>query len=125
MLPPIESSVLVANPKFEVLYSDLCANKLNENGSSKLDVKAQKERDVLRQVSVQLVSSAADTYYENTHLGAGAISNSSRGCETRSHPSQPGGLGVPRRFTAGRCTQLNPHISIGKPHCELLTGGDS
>ncbi|KAK0335394.1 hypothetical protein LTR91_019160 [Friedmanniomyces endolithicus] len=49
MLPPIESSVLVANPKFEVLYSDLCANKLNENGSSKLDVKAQKERDVLRQ----------------------------------------------------------------------------
>ncbi|KAK1055194.1 hypothetical protein LTR74_015844 [Friedmanniomyces endolithicus] len=49
MLPPIESSVLVANPKFEVLYRDLCGNKLNENGSSKLDVKAQKERDVLRQ----------------------------------------------------------------------------
>ncbi|KAK0328067.1 hypothetical protein LTR82_001586 [Friedmanniomyces endolithicus] len=48
MLPPVESSVLVTNPKFEVLYRDLCANKLDKNGTSKLDVKSQKERDALR-----------------------------------------------------------------------------
>ncbi|KAK1810436.1 hypothetical protein LTR12_015204 [Friedmanniomyces endolithicus] len=49
MLPPVDASVVVANPKFEVLYRDLCANKLNENGTSKLDVKAQKERDALHE----------------------------------------------------------------------------
>ncbi|TKA27667.1 hypothetical protein B0A54_16751 [Friedmanniomyces endolithicus] len=48
MLPPVESSVLVTNPKFEVLYRDLCANKLDKNGTSKLDVKSQKERDAPR-----------------------------------------------------------------------------
>ncbi len=62
MLPPVDASVLVANPKFEVLYRDLCANKLNENGTSKLDINAQKERDVLRHVSVQVLSNVAEEY---------------------------------------------------------------
>ncbi|TKA75433.1 hypothetical protein B0A55_04880 [Friedmanniomyces simplex] len=49
MLPPVESNVLVANPKFEALYHNLCANKLDENGPTKLDVKAQKEREALQE----------------------------------------------------------------------------
>ncbi|KAK0250331.1 hypothetical protein LTS09_014483 [Friedmanniomyces endolithicus] len=58
MLPPVESSVLVTNPKFEVLYRDLCANKLDKNGTSKLDVKSQKERDAPRLLR-ELVALAA------------------------------------------------------------------
>ncbi|KAM0719687.1 hypothetical protein Q7P37_003818 [Cladosporium fusiforme] len=46
MLPPVDPSILSANPKFEALYRDLCTNKLNPDGSSAFDQKAQKERDV-------------------------------------------------------------------------------
>ncbi|KAK3696035.1 hypothetical protein LTR37_018177 [Vermiconidia calcicola] len=47
MLPPVESAVNSSNPKFEALYNDLCKNKLNTDGTTKLDAKAQKERDGL------------------------------------------------------------------------------
>ncbi|GAB7329510.1 hypothetical protein MBLNU13_g01285t1 [Cladosporium sp. NU13] len=46
MLPPVGSTTLSANPKFETLYRDLCTNKLNPDGSSVLDAKVQKERDI-------------------------------------------------------------------------------
>ncbi|CAK1354130.1 hypothetical protein CB0940_01966 [Cercospora beticola] len=42
MLPLVESNV---DPKFDALYRDLCSNKLNSNGTSKVDLKVQKERD--------------------------------------------------------------------------------
>lgn len=51
MLPPVNSTTLSANPKFETLYRDLCTNKLNPDGSSVLDDKVQKERDVFATVS--------------------------------------------------------------------------
>lgn len=51
MLPPVDGHVLAANPKFEALYRDLCANKLNEDGSSRLDAKALKEKQVAEEVS--------------------------------------------------------------------------
>ncbi|KAF2765515.1 hypothetical protein EJ03DRAFT_385269 [Teratosphaeria nubilosa] len=44
MLPPVDPNLLSANPQFGALYSDLCTNKLNEDGTSKLDVKAAKDR---------------------------------------------------------------------------------
>jgi hypothetical protein len=50
MLPPVDPTVVASNPKFEALYRDLTTNKLNKDGSSKLDVKAQRERDTLREV---------------------------------------------------------------------------
>jgi len=51
MLPPVDSTTLSANPRFETLYRDLCTNKLNPDGSSVLDVKVQKERDIFATVS--------------------------------------------------------------------------
>ena len=51
MLPPVDSSVTSGNPKFDSLYQDLCTNKLNPDGSSALDAKAQKERDIFATVS--------------------------------------------------------------------------
>lgn len=51
MLPPVDISVTSGNPKFDSLYQDLCTNKLNPDGSSALDPKAQKERDIFATVS--------------------------------------------------------------------------
>lgn len=51
MLPPMDTTLLAANPKLETLYRDLCANRLNEDGSSRLDAKAVKERQALDEVS--------------------------------------------------------------------------
>ena len=51
MLPPIDTNTSTALPKFDALYCDLCANKLNADGSSKLDAKALKERQVFDEVS--------------------------------------------------------------------------
>lgn len=50
MLPPIDPAILSANPKFNALYSDLCNNKLNADGTSQLDAKAQRDHDALSQV---------------------------------------------------------------------------
>ncbi|KAK3696138.1 hypothetical protein LTR37_018109 [Vermiconidia calcicola] len=58
MLPPVEKAVNSSNPKFEALYNDLCNNKLNIDGTSKLDAKAQKERDGL---SEELRKARVDT----------------------------------------------------------------
>ncbi|KAK5120229.1 hypothetical protein LTR85_006435 [Meristemomyces frigidus] len=44
MLPPVDASIMASNPRFDALYRDLCANKLNADGSSRLDTKAVKER---------------------------------------------------------------------------------
>lgn len=46
MLPPIQPEIASANPKFDALYRDLCLNKLNGDGTTKVDANAQKERDV-------------------------------------------------------------------------------
>jgi hypothetical protein len=50
MLPPVESSVLASNPSFDVLYRDLCTNKLNIDGTTRTDAKQQKERDAFNEV---------------------------------------------------------------------------
>lgn len=51
MLPPVDSGVLVANPKFDALYCDLCTNKLDIDGASRLDAKALKESEDVISVS--------------------------------------------------------------------------
>jgi len=51
MLPPVEPTTLAANPKFAALYHDLCTNKLNEDGTSRLDPKALKEQQAFGEVS--------------------------------------------------------------------------
>lgn len=51
MLPPVDLTALSTNPRFETLYRDLCTNKLNPDGSSVLDDKVQKERDIFATVS--------------------------------------------------------------------------
>ena len=60
MLPPVDTRVLATNPKFEALYNDLCTNRLNQDGTSKLDAKAQKEHDTLQNVR------SCDAYSERT-----------------------------------------------------------
>jgi hypothetical protein len=54
MLPPIEPETAQANPKFDALYRDLCTNKLNSDGSTKLDMGAQKEREAFLEVGIPL-----------------------------------------------------------------------
>ena len=50
MLPPVDPVILTANPRFGALYQDLCNNKLNPDGTSKADAKAQRDRDGLSEV---------------------------------------------------------------------------
>ena len=45
MILSVDPEVLSANPQFGALYRDLSANKLNEDGTTKVDAKTQKERD--------------------------------------------------------------------------------
>jgi len=52
MLPPIDPATLAANPTFATLYRDLCANKLNGDGTSRLvDAAALKEQGGFAEVS--------------------------------------------------------------------------
>ena len=53
MLPPVDTSMLSSNPKFNALYNDLCTNKLNSDGTSKLEAKAQRERDAFKEVCAE------------------------------------------------------------------------
>jgi hypothetical protein len=53
MLPPIDPDIRSSNPKFDALYNDLCNNKLNPDGTTKLDAKAQRERDTLSEVRIR------------------------------------------------------------------------
>jgi hypothetical protein len=50
MLPPVDSAVLERNPNFDVLYKDLCARKLNPDGSTR-DTKKQRIYGEIKQVS--------------------------------------------------------------------------
>lgn len=50
MLRPVDPDTLSANARFGTLYQDLCNNKLNPDGTSKLDAKAQRDRDGLSEV---------------------------------------------------------------------------
>lgn len=56
MLPPIEPATASANPKFDVLYRDLCATKLTTDGTSVVDGKALKERVKLDEVRITIPS---------------------------------------------------------------------
>ncbi|KAK3650994.1 hypothetical protein LTR56_006045 [Elasticomyces elasticus] len=49
MLPPVDLHVLAINPKFDTLYRDLCTTKLNEDATTQLDVKVNKEHDALQE----------------------------------------------------------------------------
>lgn len=51
MLPPVDPTTLSANPKFDTLYRDLCTHKLKPDGTSALDEKVQKERNIFATVS--------------------------------------------------------------------------
>lgn len=46
----VDSEILSANPKFQALHRDVLINKLDSDGTTRLDVKAQKELDTSRQV---------------------------------------------------------------------------
>ncbi|KAK5112039.1 hypothetical protein LTR62_004573 [Meristemomyces frigidus] len=59
MLPAVQSDVLAANPKFATLYKDLVTNRLQDNGASKLDAKAQQERDQLQKLRNLVLLTAA------------------------------------------------------------------
>lgn len=52
MLPPIDSTTLERNPNFDVLYKDLCARKLNPDGSTR-DTKKQRMHGEIREVSLR------------------------------------------------------------------------
>lgn len=55
MLPLVDPDVRSSNPKFDALWNDLCNNKLNPDGTSKLDSKAQREHDSLSEVCFRCV----------------------------------------------------------------------
>lgn len=50
MLPRPDLAVLAASPRFEALYQDLCSNRLNPDGTTKLDLEAQRESEGLAEV---------------------------------------------------------------------------
>lgn len=51
MLSPVDPTVLSNNPKFNAVYQDLCTNKLNPDGTSKiLDGKVLREREAFAEV---------------------------------------------------------------------------
>ena len=78
MLPPIDPTVLSGNPNFNALYSDLCNNKLNADGTSKLDAKAQRDHDALRQVWISLLIEEREFGADDC---AGLIQSAERGCK--------------------------------------------
>ena len=47
---PIAPVTLSAYPKFGALYQDLCANRVNEDGTSKVDARALKEQEAFAKV---------------------------------------------------------------------------
>ncbi|KAF2107247.1 hypothetical protein BDV96DRAFT_302502 [Lophiotrema nucula] len=47
MLPPVDPGVIESNPKFAILYKDLCTRKLNPDGSTR-DTKKQRVHDEIR-----------------------------------------------------------------------------
>lgn len=49
MLPPVDTSLLAANPGFEQLYNSLTTTVLNSDGSTKNDPAAQ-QREAVREV---------------------------------------------------------------------------
>ncbi|KAF1977773.1 hypothetical protein BU23DRAFT_526280 [Bimuria novae-zelandiae CBS 107.79] len=53
MLPAVEPKILESNPNFEVLYKDLCARKLNADGSTR-DTKKQRIHEGIRQDLITL-----------------------------------------------------------------------
>ncbi|KAL1606706.1 hypothetical protein SLS60_004113 [Paraconiothyrium brasiliense] len=53
MLPPVDTTILERNPNFEVLYKDLCARKLNPDGSTR-DTKKQRIHGEIRQTLTTL-----------------------------------------------------------------------
>ena len=58
MLPPVDGATLTANPRFDALYRDLCANKLNPDGSTVLEQKTLKEQRTqltVRRLLIRLV----------------------------------------------------------------------
>lgn len=54
MLALIDPNTLSSNPKFNALYSDLCNNKFNADGTSQLPAKAQRDRDAVGNVGSSL-----------------------------------------------------------------------
>lgn len=55
MLPPLDSSILANNPRFEKLYNTITTSILNPDGSTKIDPSA-KQRDAVREVSTYSLS---------------------------------------------------------------------
>ncbi|KAK0257660.1 hypothetical protein LTR35_018217 [Friedmanniomyces endolithicus] len=49
MLPPVDSAILTANPKFDALYRDICTNSLEQDDTSTLEAKARREHDHLEE----------------------------------------------------------------------------
>lgn len=76
MLPLVDSSVLEANVQFEALYHDLCTTKLNPDGTSKQDARAQNSPTEVRQLQCTPNISPAR---RNTDSGAGSQAGS-RAC---------------------------------------------
>ena len=54
MLPPVDSATLEHNPGLHSLYSDLCARKLNPDGSTR-DIKKQRKQNEMRTVGGQYI----------------------------------------------------------------------
>lgn len=90
MLPLADTSVLGANPKFAALYRDLSSNKLNTDGTSKLDAKALKEREAFEKVSSKIVRKVSRPRY-NSH-----------------------GLASWTHEVDGRCQTAHRHLRCGK-----------
>lgn len=124
MLPPIDPRVLSANPQFYILYRDLCTVKLNLDGSSTLDQKTQKERDVFATVSedrggVAEFRSGVLILVPSRKLGIDIVSVGLEHRQTPGGETRPDQIGTTKSHIQSRCSPRRGRGVIRMPEMTL------
>jgi hypothetical protein len=123
MLPPIDPRVLSANPQFYILYRDLCTVKLNLDGSSTLDQKTQKERDVFATVSedrgVANLRSGVLVLVSSRKLGIDIVSVGLEHRQTPGGETRPDQIGTTKSHIQSRCSPRRGRGVIRMPETTL------
>lgn len=108
MLPPVDPGILSANPQFDALYRDLCSNRLEADGTTKIDPKAQKERDAFKGELRKARVSAAKQNLIKSYLSALSYQGDDLPSEVCSHGVCQIGRRADGNIAAAR---------IGRDHC--------
>ncbi|KAI1361402.1 hypothetical protein F5Y08DRAFT_19628 [Xylaria arbuscula] len=89
MLPPIDSSVLANNPRFEKLYNTITTSILNPDGSTKIDP-STKQRDAVRQELQAYRLKAARVHLLRNAISTAASSQTATAPQPTNQDSEPG-----------------------------------